>query len=79
MFDLKKLEAEINYVNNILLSNEDELKLFQERYFSKKGVLPNIYESVSKVKGDMGNFYLMKMIELRHIVDAKIKGFTRSH
>jgi len=79
MFDLKKLEAEINYVENILLSNEDELKLFQERYFSKKGVLPDIYESVTRVKGDKGSFYLMKMIELRHMVDSKIKGFTRSH
>jgi hypothetical protein len=79
MFDLKKIEAEIKYVKNVFISNEEELKLFQERYLSKKGILPDIYESVVKTKGDKGDFFLMKMIELRHEVDAKVKRFNQSH
>lgn len=72
MFDLHKIDDEINKVKSVVISNSDELQLFKEKYLSKDGILPQIYKSIEKTKGQISNFYLLKMIELRRCVDEKI-------
>ncbi len=79
MFDISKIETEIKIVNNLTISNEKELEVFKTRYFSKNGVLPSIYDTISKLRGVQSDFYLDKMLELRHSIDKKIKEFILSH
>lgn len=75
MFDLHKIDAEIASVMEAIITSDDDLNLFRDRYLSKNGILPDIYRSIEKTKGQVSNFYLTKMIELRRCVDEKIKSY----
>lgn len=75
MFDLKNLDSEFDYVKNIKISNISELESFRSRYFSKDGILPEIYRSISKIRGPKSQKYLLLMLELRHSVDQVINKY----
>ena len=75
MFDLQNLDSEFDYVKNIKISNISELESFRSRYFSKDGILPEIYRSISKIRGPKSQKYLLLMLELRHLVDQVINKY----
>ena len=79
MIDIEKIQEEIDVVKNTIVSNSDELESLKKRYLSKDGILPEIYKTISNIKGSKSDYYLSKMLELRHSIDDKIKTFIQSH
>lgn len=69
---INMIQEEINNVKNITISNTDELEILKQKYLSKDGIIPSIYKIISNMKGD-SSYYLGKMLELRGVLDEKIK------
>ena len=77
MIDIEKIQEEIDIVKNLNILNISDIENLKDKYLSKNGMLPYIYNLISKMKGSKSSYYLNKMLELRKSVDNKIKLFIQ--
>ena len=77
MIDIEKIQEEIDIVKNLNILNISDIENLKDKYLSKNGMLPYIYNLISKMKGSKSSYYLNKMLELRESVDNKIKLFIQ--
>ena len=68
-----KIDEEIEEAKNLKISNEEELFHVNEKYFSKNGLLPRIYALSNTGTKEFGLSILKKLVELRKILNEKIK------
>lgn len=69
------IHYEIEFAKTITISNDNELLLIKEKYFSKTGILPTIYKLASSEKVSKSDKMLHQLVELRCIIDSKIKQY----
>mgnify|MGYP006914157549 FL=1 len=75
MINIEQIQNEIEIVKETIISNEEQLLHFKEKYLTRSGILPQIYSEIGKMKGINASICLYKMIELRHFIDEKIKSY----
>ena len=69
------IQFEIESAERIIISNDEELKLVKDKYFSTEGILPQIYKLASLERGTKSDNILKQLVKIRTIVDSKIKDY----
>lgn len=72
------IHYEIESAKLIIISNESELIFIVDKYFSKDGILPKIYKMATVESGKRSDRILHQLVELRSIVDVKIREYKKS-